>query len=383
MSLLIDALRKAEQDRDKSGPDRDDLEGLSLEPMAPPPAAAAPQADAGAADREAAARLFATKADTATPNRLVWLALAGVLAGLALIAYVWWQMQPAGGIRPMADTPRPVAPAMPAEPAAPMPAQVAAEPVPEAAPAPSRLADDASTPAPAESEPPLPSRPQRGSLGRAAEATPAAAPAPPATPHLTRTTPTPARVPPLLEKGYAAYQAGRLDEAAAAYQAQLDVDPNNVDALNGMGAIAMQAERPAEAIRWFRRTLTAQPDDPVALAGLASLLPAEQAVDDESRLRGLLDEAPTSPAAAFALGNALARQQRWAEAQEAYFSAYSGEPTNPDYLYNLAVSLDHLAQPALAREFYRRALDAAAGRPAVFDPAAVQARLSALAEPAR
>ena len=62
----------------------------------------------------------------------------------------------------------------------------------------------------------------------------------------------------------------------------------------------------------------------------------------------------------FTLGNQYAQQGRWAEAQQAYFRAYAGDPENPDFAYNLAVSLDQLHQTKLALEYYRRALALAA-----------------------
>ncbi|MCB1963245.1 MAG: tetratricopeptide repeat protein, partial [Rhodocyclaceae bacterium] len=207
-------------------------------------------------------------------------------------------------------------------------------------------------------------------------------PAPPG-PRLTRSTTPPPRVPPTLERAYADYAAGRLEQAAAQYRRHLATDPNSTDALNGLGAIALQQARPGEAAHWFQRSLSADPSNAVALGGLANVRPADNPVSEESRLRALLAQQPEAPQAAFALGNALARQSRWAEAQQAYFAAFSRDAGNPDYLFNLAVSLDQLQQHALARSYYARALDAAAARPAVFDPAPVRARLQALSEGGR
>jgi Tfp pilus assembly protein PilF len=58
----------------------------------------------------------------------------------------------------------------------------------------------------------------------------------------------------------------------------------------------------------------------------------------------------------FTLGNQYAQQGRWAEAQQAYFKAFAADPENPDFAFNLAVSLDQLHQSRLALEYYRRAL---------------------------
>ena len=68
----------------------------------------------------------------------------------------------------------------------------------------------------------------------------------------------------------------------------------------------------------------------------------------------------------FALGNQHARQGRWDEARLAYSKALAADPGNPDFAFNLAVSLDQLHQPADALEHYRRALELASTRMAHF-----------------
>ena len=50
-------------------------------------------------------------------------------------------------------------------------------------------------------------------------------------------------------------------------------------------------------------------------------------------------------------------QQRWIEAQSAYFTALQYKPDDPNYAYNLAVSLEHMQKPQTAVTFYRRALE--------------------------
>jgi hypothetical protein len=56
----------------------------------------------------------------------------------------------------------------------------------------------------------------------------------------------------------------------------------------------------------------------------------------------------------------------------------AADPDNPDYLFNLAVSLDQIRQPKLAAQHYRLALEAAQLRPAAFDRERVRARLEQL-----
>ena len=75
-------------------------------------------------------------------------------------------------------------------------------------------------------------------------------------------------------------------------------------------------------------------------------------------------------------GRAPARR---AEAQQEYFKAYAGDPENADFAYNLAVSLDHLRQRRLARDYYVRAAALADKRGAGFDPASARLRADQLA----
>lgn len=377
MSLLIDALRKAEKDREQSSPARDDLEGLTLEPISPASDAPMTLPPELTSDQRAAANLFDVNRQSSPPGRLVWFAIAGVIGGLAIGAYVWWQMQPASTLLITRGEPAPVQVQV-----APTPSpRVAATPTPastEAAPT-AASAIQRTAPAAAPTQPPSSalSPPDRGNLG---DADPPSRAAPPAEApvRLARTQSAPSAVPPQLAAGYAAYQAGDLATAQRHYAMHLRRDPNNVDALNGMGAIAIREGRPEDAIRWFRRSLEAVPGDSVATVGLASLLPTDDIVAQESRLRSQFESSPDDGTTSFALGNALARQGRWSEAQSAYFDAHTADPGNPDYLFNLAVSLDQLDQPALAQTYYRRALDAARSRPAAFNPASAQARLAEL-----
>ena len=98
----------------------------------------------------------------------------------------------------------------------------------------------------------------------------------------------------------------------------------------------------------------------------------------ESRVKTLLSEDPGAKVLYFTLGNEYARQGRWAEAQQAYFKAFTEDPDNPDFAYNVAVSLDHLRKPRLALEYYRRALTLSAKRSASFDQTSAQKRVQEL-----
>jgi tetratricopeptide (TPR) repeat protein len=81
------------------------------------------------------------------------------------------------------------------------------------------------------------------------------------------------------------------------------------------------------------------------------------------------------------LGNLYASEKRWPDAQQQYFRALTLEPENPDHAFNLAVSLEHLDQPKLALDYYRKAQSLAAQRKPAFDPAELKSRIEALGQP--
>jgi tetratricopeptide (TPR) repeat protein len=188
-----------------------------------------------------------------------------------------------------------------------------------------------------------------------------------------------------LLRGHATLQRGELDQARRDYEQALQRDPNNTDALLALAAIAQRQGRTGDAEALRQRALVANPSDPATQAATLSGAAAEaDPQTTESRLKTLLSTQPESAPLNFALGNLYSRQSRWAEAQQAYFNAVAADGDNPDYLFNLAVSLDHLRQPRLAAQHYRLALDAATRRPAAFDRDKLNRRLGELqAEPLR
>jgi tetratricopeptide (TPR) repeat protein len=130
--------------------------------------------------------------------------------------------------------------------------------------------------------------------------------------------------------------------------------------LLGLAAVAIHQGRMPEAYGYYRRLIELDPRDSVALAGIASLTGSGGREANESRLKLLLDQSPGAGHLHFTLGNLYAKQGRWTEAQAAYFKAYTSDSENPDYAFNLAVSLDQIGQERAALGYYRRAVDAAA-----------------------
>jgi tetratricopeptide (TPR) repeat protein len=350
---------------------------LTVEPQRrPPPLAPRPPipvaepvpatAKKVAPEQEAAQQLFEAKHPA--PSRKNFALAAGLFGMLGVAAvgiYFWLQLQPKGGLAlnqpPVA--PRPTTPL--SAPAAP----VAAPQTTPAAPAKTEVA--AARTAAADDEEDAPAKPAKAETPH-----PAPAQALPASP--VRITTTKPRLDPALEQGYGAYQRGEYVTARLAYEQALRNDPANLDALHGLAAIALNTGHREDAESYYQQALTADPKDAIAMAGLSGLREQSEPAQAESRLKSMLAEQPNAAHLNFALGNLQARQGRWNDAQQAYFRAMTSDPENPDYLINLAISLDRLHQTKLAAQYYSQALAAAEKRPAGFDKAQIGERLKKL-----
>ncbi|OGA40052.1 MAG: hypothetical protein A3G28_00120 [Betaproteobacteria bacterium RIFCSPLOWO2_12_FULL_68_19] len=355
------------------------------EPLkAQPPRAEAPKAEA--AGRAAAKKVFEAKFKEPNP-RLPFYITVGVLGAFALgtVVYFWMQLRPPSSLvntnpaRPAGEAPVEIAalPAAPAAPAAPSaapripglpstapstPPAAAAQQAPRSAPPPAELR---APPRAATRPRPEPESPRLAAAEPRPESRPAPRPAP--------------QIHPKVESAYAAYLAGDLTLSRTHYEEALREQPANRDALLGLAALDVKAGRYESAEAGYLRLMQADPRDVQAQAALIGLRGGRlDPLVAESRVKSLLAADPGAHVLNFTLGNQLAQQGRWAEAQQEYFKAFSAEPDNADFAYNLAVSLDHLRQPRLALEYYRRAVALAKTRGASFDPAAAQARVAQL-----
>ena len=172
-----------------------------------------------------------------------------------------------------------------------------------------------------------------------------------------RAEPAAANIPPQrITQAYQALQEGKLDEAEALYREAAQADPDSVDAMLGLAAIAAQRGRVQQAVGFYNRALELEPRNAVAQAGLIDMLGQADPATSEAKLKQLIAREP-SAFLYFSLGNFYARQGSWPRAQAAYFQAYQMQSDNADYAYDLAVGLEHLSQPKLALNYYRKALE--------------------------
>ncbi len=159
-----------------------------------------------------------------------------------------------------------------------------------------------------------------------------------------------------LRRAYLNFNDGRYQAADELYRKVLEREPKNRDALLGIAAVALKLNRPETARRHYRYLLQLNPQDALARAGLSSLDSSIDADLNESRIKLMLREQPRSAHLYFALGSLYAEKNRWAEAQQAFFSAWALDGGNAEFAFNLAVSLDHLGKTRQAIDFYEKSI---------------------------
>jgi len=187
----------------------------------------------------------------------------------------------------------------------------------------------------------------------------------------------------LLNDAYRALQRNELARAKTAYQQALRIDRNLIDGWIGLASVAARQGNPVVAGQHYERALGIDPNDNIARTGLLALGGSPLAEESESALRTLIDSGRQNVMAELALANTLARQGRWAEAQQAYFNANAAQPNQPDTVFNLAVSLERIRQPRAALTYYQQALTLSETRQAQFDTARARQRVDAISRQLR
>jgi tetratricopeptide (TPR) repeat protein len=353
----------------------------------PPSQPAAPAAERDA-QRNSARKVFEAKFKEPNPKLPFYITLGalGVFA-IGVVVYFWYQLRPpyplvtANPVRTVSEAPVAAAPSPSPAASGPASASSAIPGLPGSPPA-SQPASPAQSPAARAPSAPSVERPLLSPAPRLAapsvNAPPASAPARTG-PEVSISRAAP-QIHPKVEAGYAAYQASDLAKARSEYEQALAEEPGNRDALLGLAAVETRSGRYEAAEAQYLRLMQVDPRDPHAQAGLLALRSARlDPLVSESRVKSMLAQDPGSHVLNFALGNQFAQQGRWAEAQQEYFKAFAGDPENADFAYNLAVSLDHLRQARLARDYYLRAAALAEKRGASFDPASARLRAGQLA----
>ena len=189
---------------------------------------------------------------------------------------------------------------------------------------------------------------------------------------------TPRAVPEQLKQAYQAYQSKDYQQAEQLYRKALRRYPGNQDAMLGLAAIALHNGNRRVAHHYYTQILKHNPGDKNSLLALQALNGSQHQLEHGSQIKHWLQSDPGSAPLHFALGNQHASNNRWKEAQEAYFEAYRSQPGNADYAFNLAVSLDQLGLKTEALNYYRIARKLSDGSAAQFSSSQLQRRINQL-----
>ena len=180
-----------------------------------------------------------------------------------------------------------------------------------------------------------------------------------------------------LRRAQRAMASGDLVGAESNYGSVLKASPTNIVALLGMANLSATKGQHDRAQFYYQGVLAQSPENLNARAGLLNLA-SSASLDVGSALQQLLRESPEKPFLHASLGDYYLKRGEWPAAQAAYFDAFSRDPKNANYAYNLAISLDQMAKPKLALQFYQQALSLEKSRSAHFDKAVLVARITVL-----
>ncbi len=170
------------------------------------------------------------------------------------------------------------------------------------------------------------------------------------------TAPTPS-VADAYRRGFAAHQAGRLQEAEQAYREVLSAEPAHPDALHLLGVLAHQVGRNDVAEEYIAQAIAKTPRRPDFHNNLGLVLnqrgrPAEAGAALTTALR--LN--PKYPDALNNLGIALAAQGRHDEAVATYRRALKLQANYPDACNNLGLAYNALGKLTQAEARFRAAI---------------------------
>jgi predicted O-linked N-acetylglucosamine transferase (SPINDLY family) len=144
----------------------------------------------------------------------------------------------------------------------------------------------------------------------------------------------------LLNQAVQLHQAGRLDEAAAAYQQLLQQFPGQFDATHLLGVIALQRGDLATAEKQISQALTSKPKDAAALNNLGTVLLRARRLDEaREQFERAAKAQPAFADAQSNLGNVLRQLGRVVESVVPLKRAYGASPKSAEIADLLGASL--------------------------------------------
>jgi Flp pilus assembly protein TadD len=178
-------------------------------------------------------------------------------------------------------------------------------------------------------------------------------------------------------RGYKALGQNQFSQAREAYSQVLSSNPTQRDALLGIAYAHQALGNTDQALSTLRRLVELYPRDSDGMSALY-LIGGGDLAAEETRFKQLLDRSEHPAAVHYTLGVLYFDQNRFGEAERAFSRASSLSPTQPDYAYNLALTLDQLGRSRDAARQYVVALNLANQTSAVFSRDLARARLKIL-----
>jgi Flp pilus assembly protein TadD len=158
-------------------------------------------------------------------------------------------------------------------------------------------------------------------------------------------------------RGFAAHQAGRLQEAEQAYREVLEGEPGHPDSLHLLGVLAHQVGRNDVAEDYIGQAIARMPRRPDFHNNLGLVLNhLGRAAEAEAALMTALRLNPKYPDALNNLGIALAARGRHVEAVACYRKALKLQANYPDACNNLGLAYKALGRFTEAEARFRAAL---------------------------
>ncbi len=187
----------------------------------------------------------------------------------------------------------------------------------------------------------------------------------------------------LLKLAYQAY-INRDDASAALYYRDvLELNPGNYDALLGIATVSIRLGKMSQAEQYYQILLNTYPEDMYAEVGLIML--SDQSDSEKQwqqqvvKIKKKIKYNTTSSNLHALLGHLYMQRQHWDMAKDAYFEAYRYADQNPNYAFDLAVSLEKLDQSDAALRYYKIARGLAVdGQEVSFSLATVENRIQLL-----
>jgi tetratricopeptide (TPR) repeat protein/tRNA A-37 threonylcarbamoyl transferase component Bud32 len=118
----------------------------------------------------------------------------------------------------------------------------------------------------------------------------------------------------LTQRGWEQWKVQRLGEAARTFKKAVELDPNNVDAWNGLGWVTFNSGNRQEGEKAFQKVLELDPEHGAALNGLGQIYLSQKKYDEAETY--LLKAAPQAPAAWYGLARIYLLQGKFDQAQE-------------------------------------------------------------------